>query len=177
MINTAAVVGTFVVLAIAGISAAIQIRHLRASNQLQILHNMYARIHDPAMHESLEFVYYELPKRIVEDPAYLDGIATGEARIQHSPLLVALWNDEIGYAVRHGLLSEEGVFELGAGAPAILRCWKALEPLVDAVRRRTPAAYANFEYLAGRARHWIERYPNGKYPVQRAAPEPVRAEI
>jgi hypothetical protein len=140
MINTAAVVGTFVVLAIAGISAAIQIRHLRASNQLQILHNMYARIHDPAMHESLEFVYFELPKRIVEDPTYLDGIATGQTRIQQSPLLVALWNDEIGYAMRHGLLSEDGVFELGAAPPpssAVGRRWNRWSmPCAGGRRRR-----------------------------------------
>jgi hypothetical protein len=169
IINTFAAVGTFVVLAVAAIAASVQIRHLRGSNQLHIMLDMYRRLQDPVMHRALDFVYFELPKRIADDPEYLKSIVEGRIRFTDSPFVVPLWYDEIGFALRHRYIDRAAVFELGAGAHNILRGRAACAPLIDALRQRIPTAFSNFDYVAAEARAWLDQRSG---PVARTAVNP-----
>jgi len=49
------------------------------------------------------------------------------------------------------------IIALGAGAPNILRGRAACAPLIDALRRRIPTAFSNFDYAAAEARAWLDR--------------------
>lgn len=78
---------------------------------------------------------------------------TAVALIQLSHLLVKL-----------KLMPERFPMEFGGGADAILKCWTNLADVIAIRRREAPNAYQNFEFLAVRARKWLDRFPSGTYP-------------
>jgi len=51
ILSTAAAIGTFVVIAATAIAAVVQLRHLRAQNQLTGLLTVLARVEDPQFNE------------------------------------------------------------------------------------------------------------------------------
>ena len=44
--------------------------------------------------------------------------------------------------------------------------WQRLEPIIKAIRdMRGPSASENFEYAAVKVKLWLDKHPNGYYPV------------
>lgn len=163
-INTAATVATLVVLTAGAIAAAVQLRHMRTSNQLQVFIDIYSRAQTPQMQHLFDTVQNEVPK-LTQDPAYVGKLSTRAMRAPDSPLLLGFWFDEVGVALRERLVSERLMFQIGASADATVRCWNALRPLVEAVRTHSPAAFVHFEYAAVRAKQWLAAHPEGDYPA------------
>jgi hypothetical protein len=164
LINAAASVATLVVLTAAAVAAMIQLRHVRAANQLQAFIDIYNRANAPEMMKLFDFVLLELPDALRKDPDYVDRVVRREVPSSESPLRVAFWFDEVGIALRQELVPAEIVFQIGASAFATVAIWTAMQPLIEALRKRSHAAFLHFEYAAVRAQQWLDAHPEGDYP-------------
>lgn len=165
LISVAASVATLVVLTAAAAAALIQLRHMRAGNQLQAFIDIYARANSPEMMRLFDFVLMDLSDVAKNDPEYVDKIVRREVPSSESPLRVAFWFDEVGIALRQELVSAEVVFQIGASAYATVSVWRAMQPLIEALRKRSRASFLHFEYAAVRAQQWLEAHPEGDYPA------------
>ncbi len=154
-------VGTLVVIAGSVIAALVQLRHLRAGNQLQALLSLEQDFRGPAMQAALTYVQEQLPVRL-EDPEYrrdLDDLGFIDPKV-HPEMTACNWLNEMGTLVKRGLVSEDTFMDLFGRL--IVHCWKHLSPAIAIMRRkRGQAQYHDFEYLAMRAAVWIQRNPQG----------------
>ncbi len=164
MVSALAESGTLVVICASVIAALIQLRHIRAGNQLQALLSLERDFRGPAMQSALRYVQDELPTKL-EDPAYrreLETIGFIDPAL-HPEMVACNWLNEMGTLVKRGLVSEDTFMDLFARL--IAHCWRQIAPAVAIMRRtRGEAQYHDFEYLAQRAMAWIERNPQGMSP-------------
>jgi len=164
MVSALAESGTLVVILASVIAALIQLRHIRAGNQLQALLSLERDFRGPAMQAALRYVQEELPKKL-EDPAYRRELETiGFIDPADHPEMVACnWLNEMGTLVKRGLVSEDTFMDLFARL--IAHCWRQIAPAVAIMRRtRGQAQYHDFEYLAQRAAAWLQQNPEGMSP-------------
>ena len=154
---------TFVVIAATAIAALIQLRHLRASNQLNTLLTLMRMWQAPDLQEHMGYVRSELPRKF-KDPDFMAAYAADSiSRSEHRELLVADYWEQVGSFMKFGLMDEESWIDV-AGAQ-VYAMWQLLEPIIKAMREvRGPTAFDNFEYAAVRARLWFEKHPDGTYP-------------
>jgi hypothetical protein len=154
---------TFIVIAATAIAAVIQLRHMRAGNQLNALLTLMQMWDSREMQRHNHYVRTELQEKI-KDPAFLKTFELGYMpRADHPELLVADFWEQIGTFMKYGLIDERSWLDIASAQ--IIRAWHDLEPVMVTARRRTgPAAFENFEYLAVRATLWTTRSPEGYYP-------------
>lgn len=164
LVSTLSAVGTFFVIAATAIAAVIQLRHLRASNQLTAFMTITQNFDDAEFRELLAYVRNDLAQK-ARDPEYREELlaARGVDRVRFPEVIVAGFFEQLGIFVKHGLVDKD-VF-LDAYASLIISNWKFLEPLIALTRKRAGrATWENFEYLVVIANRWIERYPDGTLP-------------
>ncbi len=158
-------VGAFVVIAVSAVLALVQLRHMRAGNELEALLSVQGTFQDPSLQEALRYAQFELPERM-RDPAYraaLEQIGFVDQRA-HPEMIACNWFNDVGTLVKNGLLSERLFLDLFARL--VHHYWRLLEPTVAVLRRRRGAdQYESFEYLAMRSRRWREQHPGGTYPT------------
>lgn len=154
-------IATLIVLAAGTAAALVQLTHLRSSNQLQTLVDLGQELQ--RISEHVAFVNHVLPQKM-EDPAFRRDIGVKIDPEHHPELLVALFLDRFGLLVKMKLMPERFIMEYGGGADAISKCWANLQDVIAIRRRELPNAYQNFEYLAVRARKWLQSHPYGTYP-------------
>jgi hypothetical protein len=164
LIAAFAQVGTLVVIVASVGAALIQLRHIRAGNQLQA---MLALEHDfrvPDLQAALTYIQEQLPRRL-EEPAYreeLERIGYIDPAL-HPELIASNWFNEMGTLVKRGLVSEDPFMDLFARL--IVHCWRQVSPAIAIMRRkRGQAQYHDFEYLAMRAAAWLKENPHGTFP-------------
>lgn len=161
--STAAAIGTFVVIGATAIAAVVQLRHLRASNQLQGLLTVLSRVEDANFNQWVSGARRVIAERL-PDPAYRKSIVDGTFDTIDNPWL-NLGNsyEWVGSLVRQGLISEKAFMDIYSSV--VIRAWHIMED-VTALRRREkgPAIWENFEYIYMRAEAWEVRFPNGMYP-------------
>lgn len=164
LISTLASVGTFLVIGATAIAAVVQLRHMRASNQLGALLDLVREFRALDLQESFRFVEQDLAGRL-RDPAYraeLERIGFIDARA-HREINVLIWFDEIGAVLKNHLVDENAFMDLFSRLAA--QHWETLAPVISILRRRRGRGQnINFEYLAVRARAWLARYPEGDVP-------------
>ena len=167
-VNTLASVATFVVIGASAIAALIQLRHLRANNQLGALLSLEHEFHTEALQTSFRFVQTEFGQRL-RDRAFredLERIGFIDSRA-HPEMDVLNWFNEMGTLLKNGLVEETAFMEL-FGRLAV-QYWEILAPAIAILRRRRGnAQFHNLEYLAIRARKWLSDHPHGNFP--RGAP-------
>lgn len=174
-ITAFATLATVVVIGASAVAALIQLRHMRASNQLEAVLSLERDFRSPEVQAALRYVQERLPARL-EDPNYRNELAViGFVNTDVHPELIACnWFNEMGTLLKHGLISEDTFMDLFARL--IRYYWKALAPAVSIMRRsRGAGQYHDFEYLAIRAEGWVERYPHGYFPrgvARSALPDP-----
>lgn len=164
LVNALAAVGTFVVIAASAIAAVVQLRHLRASNQLQTFMTITQEFESPEFQQRLSFVRNELPQKL-RDPQFRAEYhhKHGADRIKHPEFAVSGFFEELGMFVKRGLIDRD-VF-LDNYSPLIVRYWNLLAPFIAISRRRSgKAAWENFEYVAVLSHAWLKRYPDGTLP-------------
>ncbi len=164
MINTAAAVGTFVVIAATAVAAIMQLRHLRAANQLHSLLMLSESEQKPEFERYMHFVRTGLAQRL-EDAEYRAGLDVAGLvdRTDHPEMHVMAWFEQIGVLVKNGYLEEK--IYLDAAAPVAAIFWDLLGPAIAVRRRRVgDSAFANFEYLAARSKQAIGSR-RGSYPT------------
>lgn len=164
LISTLAAVGTLVVLAGTAVAALIQLRHMRASNQLGALLSLEREFRSDDLQQSFRFVQGELIYRL-RDRAYrgeLERLGFIDART-HLEINVLNWFNELGSLLKNDLVDETAFMDLFSRLA--VQYWEILAPALAIVRRRRGAAqYHSFEYLAIRARKWLSDHPQGTFP-------------
>jgi hypothetical protein len=160
LVNAAAAVGTFIVISATAIAALVQLRHLRAANQLNALLT-HADALRSIQRDSLDFVVRELPARL-RNPKFRREIEDGSPeRLVHKELVVCDFYERIGSYIKNGLLSADIV--LDSVSPVL--AWRRLEPVISIARRkRGNTIYENFEYLMVLSNDWDRRHAEGNYP-------------
>lgn len=161
LLNAVAGVGTLVLLAATAAAGLVQLRHMRASNELAALLELERDFRSPDLHAALRDVQRDLARHL-QDPAYRARLgAPGylDPRL-HPEMTVCNWFDRAGAFVRAGYLSETLFF--GSFGRLVTYYWNMLEPAIAVLRRtRGSSQYANFEYLAYRVM--------ARIPTRRAA--------
>lgn len=178
VVSTAAAVGTFIVIAATAIAAVVQLRHLRAQNQLTGLLTVLARVEDPQFNEWVDGAR-EVLKSALDDQAYRRSILDGTFERKNCPWLnLANSYDWVGSLVKHRLIPEDSLLDVYSFR--IIQAWEIMEPMVALLRTKIPSVWENFEYLVVLARRWTAQHPDGTYPkgvervrMQRAWPETV----
>ena len=164
MLTAIAALGTFVVIGASAVAALIQLRHMRVSNQLEALLSLERDFRSEEIQYALRYVQSELPSQL-ENPSYRNDLAAIgfiDPRA-HPEIVLCNWFSEIGTLLKHGLVTEPTFMDMFGRL--IVYYWRHLEPVVAIMRRkRGDAQYHGFEFLAMRAKLWLERYPSGIYP-------------
>lgn len=165
-LNTAATLGTLVVIAATAIAALIQLRHMRGSNQIVALTECRETLESPAFREAQRFVSYELPERL-KNPEDVLRIAQPQSQFQdeyQSIDTVGNFFENLGVFVKNGIIDSR--LACDTWAHVVLRNWNALLPIITFVRDDlgSPAIWENFEYLALIARQFASENPEGTYP-------------
>ncbi len=162
-LTTAAAVGTFIVITATAIAAVVQLRHLRAQNQLTGLLTVFARVEDPESNKWVDAARDVLTSRM-SDPEFRRSLLAGTYERKDNPWLnLANSYDWVGSLVKHDLIPEESLLDVYSGR--ITQAWEIIEGVVPLVRKRFgPSVWENFEFLVVRASEWNRRYPNGTYP-------------
>ena len=161
-IGALAAAGTFIVITATAVAALIQLRHMRVSNQLEILLTLIHMPLEPKLNEAFNFCSHDLA-RLMEDDAFRDQLEKQRPldRTVHKELYVCDYYERIGSAIKYGLIS--AAMYLDNSSP--LQYWHMLGPAIALMRReRGPWVYENFEYLAMIAQRWDSQHPAGNYP-------------
>jgi hypothetical protein len=163
-VGAVASVGTFLVIAVTAFAALVQLRHIRAANQLTGLLPYVARWESDAVQSATNFVETELSAKLKEDNFRETLWLRNPDRREHPELRVADWCEQMGSIIKYDMVSEEQYLDLAAGYVASM--WDQLREVV-AIRRAATnlgAEYENFEFLAVRAKAFGAAHPSGNYP-------------
>jgi len=143
------------VILVSVVAAVVQLRHIRAGNELQALLSLVRDFRDPGLQTALTYVQKHLPQRL-QDASYrceLETIGFVDPAI-HPEMIVCNWFNEMGTLVKRGLVSEDPFMDLFGRL--IAHCWRQVSPAIAIMRRtRGEAQYHDFEYLASRAQAWL----------------------
>lgn len=161
LLNTVATLATCAIVATTAIAALIQLRHLRASNQIQ------GQLAINALIQSDEFRRAQMTLRglsdMLHDPALAPAFRQPPSE-RTPPPVVAMINaarvvgsnlENIGNMVRNGLT--DGRLFIEQFGNVVVDMWDVLEPLTR-VRRaaeRSDSGWEDFEYLTILSREWI----------------------
>jgi hypothetical protein len=181
LLNTLATITTTVVISATAIAAVIQLRHMRASNQIAGQLALRQVLLDDEFIASMGHIRFEI-RELLKDPQFLEFVrqyhlssaTDGDERydrLYSAALRVGRNLENIGNMIRNGL-TDRRIF-LEQYAILVVMAWDGTEPLLK-VRREAAgndAIWEDFEYLTVLSRRWIAEvrscYPNG---VERILP-------
>lgn len=166
LLNTAATLGTLVVIAATALAALIQLRHMRGSNQIVALTECRETLESPAFRDAQRFVSFELPERLKDSKEIL-FIAQPQSQFQgeyQAIDTVGNFFENLGVFVKNGIIDRR--LACDTWAHVVLRNWSALLPIITFVRDDlgAPAIWENFEYLTVIAHQFASQNPAGTYP-------------
>jgi hypothetical protein len=156
--GTIASVGTFVVIAATAIAAVVQLRHMRASNQITILNDFRTAIENPDFRPATDLIR-TLPTRM-QEREFRAALSQNPLPPQLQPLsrILRLY-ESLGAYVNRGMLAEDMVCDLWA--PVVLTVWNLTADTIVVMRRtRGPELFENFEYLALVSQRYLNRNPS-----------------
>jgi hypothetical protein len=164
MLGAVAAIGTFLVIGASAVAALIQLRHMRAGNQLQALLSLENDFRRHELQAAIRYAQEQLAQKLEGERYRRELEATGFVdSTAHPELIVCNWFNEIGTLVKHQLVAEAPFMDLFGRL--IVHCWALVASAVAIMRRtRGAAQYQDFEYLAVRAAAWLDRYPQGTFP-------------
>ena len=155
---------TLVVIAATAAAAIIQLRHMRASNQLSGLLEILEQWNQPNLQAAYSHLIRELPHKLV-DEQYVQALRAPGSRDRASYpefLIFDLW-EQVGTYAKYGLIDDRIILDITSSQ--VLDAWNIAWPAIKILRERSgPSTYENFEYLAVLALRWNERTAGGAYP-------------
>jgi len=176
LVNTLATVATTVIIAATAIAAMIQLRHLRAGNQISAQLELRQVLLNQEFWDAIGRLRFEIPllmeekgfRRFVSEYHTAAASPTAEDRYEvpyTAALVVGRNMENIGNMIRNGLI--DGRIFLEQYANLVIYAWDAAAPLIvlrrEALRDDSP--WEDFEYLAVLARRSIANgtsaYPKG----------------
>ncbi len=163
-LNTWAQVGTFLLLLATVIAAAISLHHAASWNQIMSVILMERDLRSSEVQEAMRFVQVELPFKLRDEQfrAELDARGVIDNRV-HPEIDACSWFNAVGTLLKNNLVEEGAWMDLFARLTVAY--WDTLEPAIAIMRRRRGDwQFANFEYMAMRAREWLRKHPHGTFP-------------
>ena len=160
-LNTAGVLLTALIIGTTAVAAVIQLRHIRASNELTAFSEAMELWYSPFVQDGFRFIQRDLAERM-KDPKFREDLDTAGVvdHTTHPELGPADYLDNIGVMVSLGLLREEVI--LHPASQLLQNFWETMSPSIAIMRRkRGRQLYVSLDFLAARARVWRERYPDG----------------
>jgi len=153
LLTAIASVGTLLVITATAIAGFVQLRHLRASNQIQTLAEFRAAFESPDIQTARDVVA-SIRERLSE-PEFRAALLEDNLPTWMRPAMPALRLFEIlGVYVRQGIVSEPIVCDMWS--PVILATWEDFEPIIAVMRRtRGHSLFENFELIAFYSKRWI----------------------
>lgn len=173
ILNTAAAIATFTVIAATAIAAVIQLRHMRANNQLVGLLDVLSRVENETSNRWLTEAQRDLPK-LMADPQYIRSVVDNTFDRSVAWLQLGNHYERVGSLLKYGLIPEAPFLDVYN--ERAIQAWEVLLPMTSLKRQRSAAIWENFEYMYVRAKQWLERHKDGNYPagVPRANVPPFR---
>jgi hypothetical protein len=170
IVNTVATTVTALVIGATAIAALVQLRHLRAANQITALLAVQNEL-DSADFREAEIIVRQDLKKMIEDPAYCRfeaamsiRAAHGEAdpryvKLRQSVNLIGNTFENVGSMVKNGILDERLVMDIYAWIFA--SNWDQLVGVIAIARAATgqQGLYENFEYLAAISKRYLDSNP------------------
>lgn len=167
--------GTFVVIAASAGAALVQLRHMRASNQLSAITELFEVFESPAFQDARRFVNHEFPQLMQDPQNRKDVLGTPIPKQFESARMILGFFENVGTLVKRGIIDSELLLDLWS--PIIIGSWNRLSSYIVSSRtsRDNPALYENFEYLTALAERWDASHPAGTYPqdMPRVDADPV----
>lgn len=173
LVNTIAALTTAIVITATAIAALVQLRHLRAGNQIAGFLTLRNMLDDEAHQRAWALLVREGDVSNDEGyRAYVKAVVarrptSGQERyadIYAAILLMGNAFEVIGTLVRNGIV-DRGMFLQQYAGPNITS-WSRLEPYIALLRaeRHDDAIFEDFEYMTVLSRAYIEKRPS-EYPV------------
>ncbi len=160
-LQTFATLLTPAIIGATAIAALIQLRHIRASNELTAFNEAMELWYSPAVQAGFKFIQRDLKEKM-EDPQFRRELDTSGVvdHSTHPDLNVCDFFDNVGAMISLGMLREDVI--LHPAGQLIDNLWTTLSPTIAIMRRkRGLQMYVSLEYLANRAKVWQIRYPQG----------------
>jgi hypothetical protein len=156
--------GTFVVISASAVAALLQLRHMRATNQLAAITELFEVFESPAFQDARRFVNRELPQ-LLEDPENrkLALVRPIPKQFEQARMIFGFF-ENVGTLVKRGIIDADLLCDLWS--PIIIGSWQRLSSwaLSSRTAHRNEGLYENFEYLAVRAQQFMDAHPSGSYP-------------
>lgn len=150
--------GSALVVAVAAGAAVLQIRHLRAGNQLEAILKIYDTFNSNEMVVARRYCLTDLPPILATDASCAAMLRDTDPRV----LLVGNFFNEIGALVVDGFLDERVIWPL---VPTAGRLWRILSGLAHEWRRqRSDPVWADFEYVAALEEHVTRSTHIARFP-------------
>lgn len=174
LINTLGTVTTVVIVAAAAIAALVQLRHLRAGNQINAMLSIGNQFDAKEFRDALTLVQRKLDSAL-EDQAYREYVLAVQRQLPMPTVseeyhelygaarLVGNTYEELGILVKNGIV-DRNIF-LDRYAFVILRDWNRTNRGLAWTRAITgnSAIWENFEYLTVLSQDWRREHPSA-YP-------------
>ncbi len=188
LINTLGTVTTVIIVAAAAIAAMVQLRHLRAGNQINAMLSIGSQFDAKEFRDALTLVQHKLDSAL-EEPAYREYVVALGRRLPLPTVseeyhnlagatrLVGNTYEELGILVKNGII-DRNIF-LDRYSWVILRAWDHTNRALAWTRAITDnnAIWENFEYLTVLSQDWMREhpsaYPQGVRRLQLCNPWPV----
>ncbi len=162
VVNTVAALGTFVVIAATALAAVFQLRHMRASNQLEGLLSVLARVEDANFNAWLTETQRQLPI-LLGDAQYVASVIDNTFDRNVAWLQLGNSYDWVGSLVKNHLIPVDAFLDVYSFR--IQQAWELMEPITALARHHAGAAiWENFEYLHVAALQWSKKHAQGNYP-------------
>jgi len=156
---------TMIVIGASAIAALLQLRHMRGSNQIELVANWTEAIEGENFQRALAFITRDL-RPLLADTERLRNLSwTPIPPELQAVRTVANHFESVGSFVRRGIIQADVACDLWAYL--VVRLWNESLPVLTYARHvsGTNAIWENFEYLAFISKHWVDEHPNGTYPA------------
>ena len=138
---------TAFILAVASIAAVVQIKHLRAANQLAAFLEINRVLNSDEFQAAVAFVFRELPNRLRDEEFRNELTGTDPLdRRKHPEIWLGDFWDQLGALIHLGVL--EAPLFLATNMYVCPAHWQRLLPVVELIRRDDPRIWLEFENLA-----------------------------
>ena len=170
LVNTIGTLLTASIIAATAITAIIQLRHLRAGNQIAAMLQIGQEFADPKFQDAQELIRTQLDQAI-KDPLFrayndasdrnqpLPDVPPGYLELRRATNTIGNAYEELGILVKNGIVDPE--LFLDRYSWVLLNAWKRLAPITAWTREATgqQAVWENFEYVAVLSEDWLRDHP------------------
>jgi hypothetical protein len=190
LLNTFGTLTTVAIVAATAIAALIQLRHLRAGNQINAMLTIGDRFNARTFWDAADIVSNRLDKAL-EDPAFREyhiaftrnllppQVSNDYIELQRAVLLIGNTYEQLGILIKNSIIDSTDF--LDQYSTVVARRWHNLGNYTALTRaaRSSDAIWENFEYLAVLSEDFMQKhpssYPRGLRRMQLSNPWPIVA--